>query len=65
MMMRALTAEGRVSVMNRDVNIQCGNASEAMQLADRTALRTLLITYFGFDLPDVEHMAVPSIAEWR
>ena len=65
MMMRALTADGRVSVMNRNVNIQCGNASEPTELADRTALRTLLMTYFGFDLPEVEYMAVPSIAEWR
>jgi N-hydroxyarylamine O-acetyltransferase len=65
MMMRALTADGRVTVMNRDVNIHCGNVSEPVQLVDRTALRTLLITYFGFDLPEVEHMTVPSIPEWR
>ncbi len=65
MMMRALTVDGRVTVANRDVTIHCGNTSEPVRLADRTALRTLLITYFGFDLPEVEHMPVPSIPEWR
>jgi N-hydroxyarylamine O-acetyltransferase len=65
MMMRALTEDGRVTVMNRDVNIHRGNTSEPMQLADRTALRALLVDYFGFDLPEVEHMRVPSIPEWR
>jgi N-hydroxyarylamine O-acetyltransferase len=65
MMMRALTADGRVTVANRDVNIRCGDMVEPVQLVDRSALRTLLITYFGFDLPEVEHMTVPSIPEWR
>jgi len=65
MMMRALTADGRVTVTNRDVTIHCGNTAEPLQLVDRSALRTLLITYFGFDLPEVEHMPVPSIPEWR
>ncbi|MEO8567442.1 MAG: arylamine N-acetyltransferase [Betaproteobacteria bacterium] len=65
MLMRALTADGRVTVMNRDVNVRSGNVSEPVQLVDRTALRTLLITYFGFDLPEVEQMTVPSIPEWR
>ena len=64
MLMRALTADGRVSVMNRDVTIRSGNVSEPVQLVDRSALRTLLITYFGFDLPEVERMTVPSIPEW-
>jgi N-hydroxyarylamine O-acetyltransferase len=65
MMMRALTADGRVTVMNREVNIRRGDTSEPILLADRTALRTLLVDYFGFDLPEVEHMPVPSIPEWR
>jgi N-hydroxyarylamine O-acetyltransferase len=54
-----------VTVANRDVNIRCGDSDEPVQLADRSALRTLLTTYFGFDLPEVEHMSVPSIPEWR
>lgn len=65
MMMRALTPDGRVTVANRDVNIRCGDRIEPVQLADRLALRRLLNTYFGFDLPEVEHMTVPSISEWR
>jgi len=65
MMMRALTADGRVTVANRDVNIRRGDRDEPVQLADRSALRTLLRTYFGFDLPEVEQMPVPSIPEWR
>jgi N-hydroxyarylamine O-acetyltransferase len=64
-MMRALTGDGRVTVMNRDVNIQRGGNSEPMQLADRAALRALLADHFGFDLPDVERMRVPSIPEWQ
>jgi N-hydroxyarylamine O-acetyltransferase len=64
-MMRAITADGRVTVMNRDVNILRGSTSEPMRLADRAALRALLTEHFGFDLPEVERMAVPSIPEWN
>jgi len=63
-MMRALTADGRVTVMNRDVTVLRGNTPHVTQLADRAALRALLIQYFGFDFPDVEHLRVPSIPEW-
>jgi N-hydroxyarylamine O-acetyltransferase len=62
--MRALTPTGRVSVMNRDVTIREADASTTSQLADRTALRSLLAKYFGFDLPEVERLRVPSIPEW-
>jgi N-hydroxyarylamine O-acetyltransferase len=64
LMMRALTPEGRVTVMNRDVTIWRGNQSYATELADRGALRALLVQHFGFDLPEVEHLRVPSIPEW-
>lgn len=63
-MMRALTPEGRVSVMNRDVTLWRGEKSYPTQLADRAALRKLLVEHFGFDLPEVEHLRVPSIPEW-
>jgi len=63
-MMRALTPAGRVTVMNRDVTVWNGDESRSYQLADRTELRGLLIEYFGFDLPEVERMRVPSIPEW-
>lgn len=64
-MLRALTDDGRVSVMNRDVTIRCGAESQTMQLPDRGALRVLLAEYFGFDLPEVEDIRVPTIDEWR
>ena len=64
-MLRALTGDGRVSVMNRDVTIRRGAESRTLQLPDRAALRALLAEHFGFDLPEVESMRVPSIDEWR
>lgn len=63
-MMRALTQKGRVTLMNRDLTIWRGNKPYSTELADREALRALLIEYFGFDLPEVEHLRVPSIPEW-
>lgn len=64
-MMSALTADGRVSAMNRDVTIWSNNQPQTLQLGDRAALRELLNEYFGFDLPDVERLRVPSIPEWQ
>lgn len=63
-MLRALTPDGRIGVMNRDVTVWRDNVPQAMQLADRKALRALLAEHFGFDLPEVERMRVPSIPEW-
>lgn len=62
--LRALTADGRVTVMNRDVTVWHGNEREASQLADRPALRALLVKHFGFDLPEVETLRVPLIPDW-
>lgn len=64
-MLRALTADGRVTVMNRDVTIWQGSEFRSIHLADRAALRALLVEHFGFDLPEVEALRVPSIDEWR
>jgi N-hydroxyarylamine O-acetyltransferase len=63
-LMRALTRNGRVTVMNRDVTIWRDKVPHASQLADRAALRALLAEHFGFDLPEVERIRVPSIPEW-
>jgi N-hydroxyarylamine O-acetyltransferase len=63
-MMRALTDDGRVTVMNRDVTFWHGNTPEPAQLADRAALRALLVDHFGIDLPEVDQLRVPSIPEW-
>ncbi len=64
-MLRALTGDGRVTVMNRDVTVWQGDQPQVSQLADRTALRALLAEHFGFDLPEVERLRVPSIPEWQ
>ena len=65
LMLRALTPDGRVSVMNRDVTVLRGAASEKRELADRAALRMLLLEHFGFDLPEAESVRVPAVPEWR
>ena len=64
LMLRALTAAGRVTVMNRDVTLSSGGTLERTQLADRAALRTLLARSFSIDLPDVERLRIPSVPEW-
>jgi len=63
-LMRALTGDGRVTVMNRDVTIWRDGVPHASQLADRAALRALLVEHFGFDLPEIERLRVPSVADW-
>lgn len=63
-MMSRFTENGRVTVMNRDVTVAEGDGSESSQLADRHALRALIGERFGFDLPAIEGIKVPAIAEW-
>jgi N-hydroxyarylamine O-acetyltransferase len=63
--LRALTGDGRVTVMNRDVTLWLAGEPLSTQLADRAALRALLSECFGFDLPEVLELRVPSIPEWR
>jgi N-hydroxyarylamine O-acetyltransferase len=63
LMLRAFTDDGRVTVMNRDVTRWDGDVPTPSRLADRAALRDLLVADFGFDL-DVSHLRVPSIPEW-
>ncbi len=65
LMLRALTPNGSVSVMNRDVRLREHGSARSDQLADRHALRTLLREHFGFDLPEVETLVVPSIEGWQ
>jgi N-hydroxyarylamine O-acetyltransferase len=64
-MISALTSEGRVSAFNRDVTIWRNGQRQTMQLTNRGTLRALLNDYFGFDLPEVECLRVPSIPEWQ
>jgi N-hydroxyarylamine O-acetyltransferase len=64
-MLRALTQEGRVTVMNRGATITRNGVPEAVLLHDRRALRALVAEHFGFDLPEIEQMRVPSVPEWN
>jgi hypothetical protein len=57
----AVTTEGRVNVMNRDVTVLRGRTAEKSTLPHRLALRVLLAKHFGFDLPEAETMRVPSV----
>jgi len=63
-MLRALTPDGRVSVMNRDLTVSRGARVETTQLAGRAALRAVVAEHFGFDLPAIDSLRVPSIPEW-
>lgn len=63
-MLRALTPDGRIGVMNRDVTHWRNGVPHKFQLADRAALRALLAEHFGFDLPEIETLRVSSIPEW-
>jgi N-hydroxyarylamine O-acetyltransferase len=61
----AVTPEGRINVMNRNVTMLRGaDEPTVMELADRAALRVLLAESFGFDLPEVQNLSVPAIPEW-
>jgi N-hydroxyarylamine O-acetyltransferase len=64
LMLRALTKDGRVSVMNRDVTIVRSGVMEKTHIADRAALRALLAGDFGINLPEVERLRVPTVPEW-
>lgn len=64
LMLRALTPEGRVTVMNTDATIWRGDEPEPVPLADRAALRALLLRHFGIDLPEVDRLRVPMVPDW-
>lgn len=64
LMLRALTRDGRVTVMNRDLTIRRGSEARTTQIADRAALRAILVEHFGIDLPEAETLRVPSVPEW-
>ena len=64
LMLRAQTADGYVTVMNRDVTHVRGDALHATTLESRAALRSLLNERFGFDLPEVLSLRVPTIGDW-
>jgi N-hydroxyarylamine O-acetyltransferase len=51
--------------MNQDVHVIRNGAAEATLLADRKALRSLVLQHFGFDLPELETMRVDGVPEWQ
>jgi N-hydroxyarylamine O-acetyltransferase len=63
-MARAFAPDGQVTIANREVTRVRHGATETLQLADRTALRAVVAEHFGFDLPELEAVRVPSIPEW-
>ena len=64
LMLRAIKDGERVSVMNRALTRRHDGGEETHVLESRAALRTLLTEDFGFDLPDIEDLRVPSVPEW-
>ncbi|HTR56002.1 MAG TPA: arylamine N-acetyltransferase [Kofleriaceae bacterium] len=65
LMARTFTRDGKVGVMNRDVTIVRAGETRTHRLADRAELRALIAEHFGFDLPTVAGLRVPSIPEWQ
>jgi N-hydroxyarylamine O-acetyltransferase len=46
------------------VTVFRGDETVASTLADRAELRACVATHFGFDMPELEQLRVPSVAEW-
>jgi N-hydroxyarylamine O-acetyltransferase len=65
LMMRAFTREGQVRISNRDVTIWRGTETLTSTLANRAKLRAVVAEHFGFDLPELERLVVPSVPDWR
>ena len=63
-MASAVTPDGRVNIMNRDVTVLSDGEARRLQLPDRSALRALLAERFGLELPEAETLRVPSVPEW-
>jgi N-hydroxyarylamine O-acetyltransferase len=64
LMMSIFTEAGRVTLLDRDLTIRKGTNTQTIRLVDRQALRAALVEHFGFDLPEVDALRVPAIAEW-
>ncbi|HUS30553.1 MAG TPA: arylamine N-acetyltransferase [Kofleriaceae bacterium] len=63
-MARAFTDDGEVRISNRDVTRTRGGQTETFVLPDRRGLREVVAAHFGFDLPALDSVCVPSIPEW-
>ena len=51
--------------MTENVTRRRDGIEEKRPLASRAELRALLIDDFGFDLPEVERLRVPSVPGWN
>ena len=60
-----LTAEGRINLMNQNVNYLLNGQARKETLASRSELRKFVQMHFGFDLPELETIAVPSLPGWK
>jgi N-hydroxyarylamine O-acetyltransferase len=61
----AVTPEGRVNIMNQDVNLIRNGTGQSIRLTDRKRLRSLVAQHFGFDLPELETMRVDGVPGWQ
>jgi N-hydroxyarylamine O-acetyltransferase len=64
LMLRAMTPQGRITVMNRDVTIRQNGAVSKRQLNDRAEALQLVAAHLGFDCPEIARLRVPSVPEW-
>jgi N-hydroxyarylamine O-acetyltransferase len=63
-LLNRFTADGRISLMNRDASLRRQGELTTWQVADRQELRALLAQKFGIDLPEAETLKVPAIPDW-
>jgi N-hydroxyarylamine O-acetyltransferase len=63
-MLNLFTADGRVSLMNRDVSERQGVETRGWRVADRQALAALLVERFGIALPEALEVRVPAVPDW-
>ncbi len=66
LMCRAFTADGKITIVNREVTRFRRAETERFELADRAALSNTLCTQFGMDpVLGLDALRVPMIPEWR
>jgi len=65
LMCRAFTADGKLTIVNRELTRFRGTTAEKIELADRAALKYTLCTQFGMDpVLDLDALRVHMIPEW-
>ena len=50
---------------NRVIGIWRDGHQEKHRIGDRVELQACLARHFGFDLPEVQRLRVPTIPEWQ